>query len=152
MQQPQYACWTALVQHLTKNLHIWIGNDSITGGGLGDALSGNAGNDTITGGLGIDSIALGDGANTIIFTGGLTTDIISGFTSNDIGSFDLSELEKDDAVEDGETLNFANGAGTGVLASDSISCKQLVAITLAATTNVLNYTKTVVQNAAALKQ
>ena len=94
----------------------------------------------------------GDGANTLVFTGGLTTDVISGFTSNDIGSFDLSELEKDDAVEDGETLNFVNGAGTSVLASDSISMQTVGgSITLAATTNVLNYTKAAVQNAAALE-
>ncbi len=128
------------------------GGDSIVGGSSGDALTANDGNDTITGGLAADTINVGAGSNNVIFTSGLTTDVITGYTSDDIGAFDLSALETADAVEASETLDFVNGANLSVLADDTINMQTVSgAVTLLATTNVLNYTEAAVADAAALE-
>ena len=89
--------------------------DTITGGAAGDQLFGNDGNDTITGGLGSDTINVGDGSNTVVFTSGLSTDAITQYTSNDIGSFDLTNLEEEDAVTENIELDFVTGANTSVV-------------------------------------
>ena len=129
-------------------------NDTIYGGIGNDDLTGNAGNDTFKGGLGADTIAIGNGANTVIFTSGLSIDEISGYTGDDIGSFDLSELESNNAVTNGATLDFVTGSGGGnpILAGDTINIQELSgSTTLLATTNVLSYTQSPVANAAALE-
>ena len=127
------------------------GDDSI-GAALGDLLTGNDGNDTITGGLSADIINVGNGSNTVVFTNGLTADVISGYTADDIGSFDLSKLEMDDAVEENETLDFVTGSNISVSPGHTISMQTIDGpITLAPETNVLYYAQTTVSNAAALE-
>ena len=128
------------------------GDDSIFGAALGDLLTGNDGNDTITGGLSADIINVGNGSNTVVFTNGLTADVISGYTADDIGSFDLSKLEMDDAVEENETLDFVTGSNISVSPGHTISMQTIDgAITLAPETNVLYYTQSSVPNAASLE-
>ena len=128
------------------------GDDSIFGAALGDLLTGNDGNDTFTGGLSADIINVGNGSNTVVFTGGITADVISGYTADDVGSFDLSKLEMDDAVEENETLDFVTGSNISVSPGQTISMQTIDgAITLAPETNVLYYTQTSVSNAAALE-
>ena len=125
----------------TVNYSGGSAGDTIKGGPSEDSLKGNGGNDTITGGLAADNISVGGGSNTIVFTSGLSIDTISRFTTDDVGAFDLSELEEEDAVEANEELNFVNGSNTSVLSDDIISMQTINgAITLAAETNVLNYT------------
>ena len=117
-----------------------------------DLLTGNDGNDTFTGGLSADIINVGNGSNTVVFTGGLSADVISGYTADDIGSFDLSKLEMDDAIEENETLDFVTGSNISVSPGHTISMQTIDgAITLAPETNVLYYTQTTVSNAAALE-
>ena len=129
-----------------------FGNDSIFGGSVGDALLGKDGNDTFTGGLAADTISVGNGSNTVVFTGGLTSDVISGYTTDDVGSFDLTKLEMDDAVEENETLDFVTGSSISVTAGHAISMQEVAgAISLQPTTNVLKYTQTSVANAAAME-
>ena len=112
----------------------------------GDALTGNSGNDSITGGLAADTINVGGGINTVVFTSGLTIDTISGYTGDDIGAFDLSELEADDAVEDGETIDFVNGSSSSMLDGAVIEIQSISGAgptTLGSSTNVIHYTSPV---------
>ena len=88
----------------------------------------------------------------MIFTSGLSTDQITDFTSDDIGAFDLSDLEEDDAVVDGATLDFVNADGTSILAGEAINIQSVNnATTLESDTNILNYTAGSVTDAGALE-
>ena len=78
--------------------------------------------------------------------------MISGYTTDDVGSFDLTKLEMDDAVEENETLDFVTGSSISVTAGHAISMQEVAgAISLQPTTNVLKYTQTSVANAAAME-
>ena len=81
-----------------------------------------------------------------MFTSGLTIDTISGYTGDDIGAFDLSELEADDAVEDGETIDFVNGSSSSMLDGAVVEIQSISGAgptTLGSSTNVIHYTSPV---------
>jgi hypothetical protein len=101
------------------------GNDSLTGGRLGDTFDGESGNDTILGGVGADNLTGGDGNDTIrgqggedLMTGGPGADILDGGGQNDTVRYDVTSnvtVTLDAVANDGRS-----GEGDNVIDVESV--------------------------------
>jgi Ca2+-binding RTX toxin-like protein len=94
------------------------GNDSLTGGALGDFLNGNVGNDTLDGGLGADALDGGDGDDRMISgLGNAGEQVFQGGNGTDILVVDRTGINMALTVDSDFVFEFGGGGLTSALSA-----------------------------------